>query len=345
MIKIPLLLADPSPNLRRLVLTDLLNRPREDPEVQELSLLQEEDPVVSDLLVLQADDGSWSEKDLMGTAPGGRLQTTSQVLMRLGYLGFNHTHKAIKKAVQFLFSKQRRDGSWQLPRNPDDESSADRGYTMMPLQTSIPLMGIAASGHATDLRAEKAYEWLLDQRLEDGAWPTGMAGEVRGYVAGYRRLPHSRWGCRTNTTAALLCLAMHPKRRNGDSAKVALEHLLARETKERRNIGYHVARIVGFEKQSGWTTYFARSDPALILDLCSRVGGNLSDARITDLVEFVKSSQGSLGIWECSSAPSASRWITFDLLRALSNVDRSTNWFSIEPRTPFKAYLGKPRRH
>ena len=67
---------------------------------------------------------------------------------------------------------------------------------MVPLQTAIPLRGLAACGYATDPRAEKAYDWLLAQRLDDGAWPTGMAAGNYGYVGGYRRLAHSRWGCR-----------------------------------------------------------------------------------------------------------------------------------------------------
>ena len=37
---------------------------------------------------------------------------------------------------------------------------------------------------------------LLERRLDDGAWPTGLASGVFGRVAGYRRIAHSRWGCR-----------------------------------------------------------------------------------------------------------------------------------------------------
>ena len=41
-------------------------------------------------------------------------------------------------------------------------------------------------------RARPGYEWLLAQRLPDGAWPTGIASGNTGYMAGYRRLAHSR---------------------------------------------------------------------------------------------------------------------------------------------------------
>ena len=48
----PLLLADPSPSLRLLVLRDLLERPETDAEVQELRQLQERTPLSTSFLDL-----------------------------------------------------------------------------------------------------------------------------------------------------------------------------------------------------------------------------------------------------------------------------------------------------
>ncbi len=146
------------------------------------------------------------------------------------------------------------------------------------LQTSIPLRGLAAAGYATDPRAERAYDWLLAQRLDDGAWPTGLASGTLGYVAGYRRLAHSRWGCRSNTTGALACLALHPTRRRGPEARRALDLLLGRETREAHTLGYEVARVLGAEPARGFFTFYARFDLAQMLDLCRRVGAGPEDA-------------------------------------------------------------------
>ena len=57
MIWAPLLLADSSPCLRLIVLRDLLERPDEDEEVQEISKLQMEDPLYTELFKLQEKDG------------------------------------------------------------------------------------------------------------------------------------------------------------------------------------------------------------------------------------------------------------------------------------------------
>ncbi|MFX0046429.1 MAG: prenyltransferase/squalene oxidase repeat-containing protein, partial [Candidatus Hermodarchaeota archaeon] len=252
---VPLLLADRSPILRRLVLKDLLHRPDNDGEVLELEKLTETDPLVMGLLGNQAKDGSWRSVDVEGTMSKDRVRATSFALQRLGYFGVPEDHSAILQGVNFIFSKQRKDGSWPIPKDYDAQSEDSGFYTMMPLQTSIPLLGIAASGHAQDERAELAYDWLLDKRLEDGSWPTGKIGKVYGYRAGYRRMPHSERGCRTNSTLALQCLSMHPGHRGSEATKRALELLLARETRDRRNLGFNVARIIGVEPHRGNFTY------------------------------------------------------------------------------------------
>jgi hypothetical protein len=336
-----LLLADPSPCLRILVLKELMHRSDGDSEVQELMDLRESDPIVTRLLSLQSENGSWSGESLGGNVPGGRIQATSQALTRLGYLGFGLEHQSVRSGAEFLFSKQQNDGSWPPSGEVEKEDTAKGSYTMKPLWTAFPLRGLAACGYATDERAEQAYDWLLKQRLEDGSWPTGKAGTVNGYVAGYRRLAHSRWGCRTNTTASLICLALHPKRRSGNEARRALDLLLGRETRERENMGFEVARTVGVEPPSGYLTFFARFDLALILDLCWRVGTGLGDERVAELVDYTEQAQGPYGLWDYIPRPECSRWVTFDLLRSLSRIEKETNWLSLEPRTPFTPY---PRR-
>ncbi len=333
----PLLLSDPSPSLRWLVLRDLLHRSDDDPEIRELADLRDQDPIVGELLQKQALDGSWNALGPSDNTPGGALQATSQALVRLGYLGFGREHPAVQHGAEFIFAFQKTDGSWPQPKD-FQKKDEDWVYDRMPLQTALPLRGLAACGYATDPRAEKAYDWLLAQRLEEGAWPTGMASGNYGYVAGYRRLAHSRWGCRSNTTAALICFALHPERRGGSAARHALDLLLGRETREAQNVGYEVARIIGSEPSRGWITFFARFDQALMLDLCWRVGASTEDERVHELTDFIRGLQGPFGLWQYESRPQASRWVTFDLLRSLSRLNQGGDWLSMEPRTPFQVY-------
>jgi hypothetical protein len=339
---LPLLLADRSPCLRTLVLRELLGKARDDPELLELAALRRREPLVAPLLSAQDTDGAWRRGDIAWIGDAQRL--TMLALMRLGYLGFGPEDPPVQRGASFLFSLQREDGAWDIPRgNPETEGH--EGYTMAPLQTALPLRALAMCGFAEDPRAERAYEWLLAQRLDDGAWPTGIAaGGTRGRVAGYRKMPHSRWGCRSNTTGALLCLAYHPRRQSGPEARRALDLLLGRETREVSTLGFEVARLIGVERTRGFFTYYGRFDLALILDLCRRIGATLEDPRVAELVRFIRGLQGPYGLWDVTP-PQASRWVTFDLLRTLTRLDATGDWVSQEPRTPFQTYPKQPRRY
>lgn len=345
MTLIPLLLADPSPSLRLLVLRDLLNRSEDDEELLELTALQEEDPSIQKFLSLQNEDGSWRGGEGGGDILG-QIRLTAQALMGLGYFGLNAEHSAVKKGAEFIFAQQRKDGSWSLvtPGALLDGAARDIKYHMIPLQTALPLLGLAWAGYAADPRAEDAYNWLLNEELPQGGWPSGRHYEKYIFAAGYRRLAHSKYGCRTNTTAAVTALALHPKRRMSQPAQRGLDLLLAHETRQTHTLGFEVARIIGAERPRGGFTYFRRYDVAQILDLCWRIGASLEDERVADNVRFVKELQGSHGLWEYRRHPEVSRWITFDLLRSLSRLDKESDWLSIEPRTPFQPYPKKPRR-
>jgi hypothetical protein len=346
---LPLLLTDPSPCLRWLVLRYLFGYPEDHPEVQELAGLRASDPLATGLLALQEPDGSWKPSGLAeGGLGGSRVLATAFALTRLGYLGFDRQHPALESGAAYLFAQQRPDGSWPLPMDVDlDESDSPTGQdttALVPLQTALPLRGLASAGYAQDPCSERAYEWLLQQRLPDGAWPTGIAWGVYRGVAGYRRLAHSRWGCRSNTTAALLCLALHPQRRSSAEARRALDLLLGRETHEEATLGCEVARLVGAEPPRGFLTFFARHDLALILNLSSQIGAPAEDERLASLLDFIRSQQGPYGLWEYPARPQVTRWVTFDILRSLSRLDHAGAWFSQEPRTPFQPYPKQQKR-
>jgi hypothetical protein len=343
----PLLLADPSPSLRLLVLRDLLNRPETDEEVRELKNLQKTDPLIERFLALQETDGGFRVGERGGAALG-RIRITAQALMGLGYFGLGPDHPAIRRAAEFIFSHQQEDGSFPLQTQGavlDGGRAFDIKYHAIPVQTALPLLGLAWAGFATDSRAEAAYEWLLKEELSDGGWPSGRHQDKYIFAAGYRRLAHSKFGCRTNTTAAVSVLALHPKWRTSDSARRGLDKLLAHEHRQAHTLGFEVARIVGTEQVSGGFTYFRRYDVAQMLDLSWRIGANLEDARVADNVKFVKELQGPYGLWEYPRFPEVSRWITFDILRSLSKLDKEIDWLSMEPRTPFQPYPKKRRRY
>jgi hypothetical protein len=314
-----LLLADPSPALRRRVLTELLDVPGSDPEVAELTAQLDRDPLLDE-----------RPSDLRGL---------SFQLCRLAYAGFGREHPRVRELTDAVFARQEPDGSFPLSAF----AAGDRVYSMMPMQTALPLRGLAAAGYAEDPRAERAYEWLLAQRLDDGAWPVGVASGQKGYIAGYRRLPGSS-GCRATTTGALAALAFHPERAGSEAARSALDLLLQRETRDEWALGWEVARLTGIEAPTGFVTFYARFDLAFVLELAARCGAAHEDARVRDLVEFLLGLGGENGLWQHPTYPELARWLSFDLLLNLRRL-KGGDWFGLAPRTAFRAYPRRRRRY
>ena len=323
------LLSDPSPCLRYLVLTELCGLPMEHPEVAELASLRLQDPLIPRL-----ENKSVSQSHL------------TQVLKRFACLGFDATNEGVAEAAEKLFSMQNKDGSWPIKSAVEtvEKDEDTKGYSMVPLQTAIPLAALAACGYTTDHRAERGYAWLFSQQLEDGSWPTGRASGIYGRVAGYRKLPHSRWGCRSNTTGVLVAMAGHPTYRRSVEARKGLDLLLGREKRETTNIGFEIARALGAEPTSGFFTYYARSDPGLVIELCRRFSISNDDPRVSRLLDFLLAERNPEGLWRYSNKPHVSRWVSFYILRSALGERDANSWIGTEPQTAFQEYNRSDRR-
>jgi hypothetical protein len=313
-----LLLCDPSPALRYRVLTELLDVPAGDPEAADLAARRPAELA-----------------DLLAAAPDG-FKETAWLLCQLAYAGLDRRHPRVAELAERVFARQRPDGSFPLGAF----QTGDR-YDVVPLQTALPLRGLAAAGYATDPRAERGYEWLLAHRLPDGAWPTGQAAGQPGYVAGYRRLPGSA-GCRANTQAALACLVLHPQRRRAGPTWRALDLLLQRETRDEWALGTEVARLRGLDPPAGFFTFYARFDLAFVLELAGRAGASAEDPRVADLVEFLLARRGPAGLWEHPAHPELTRWLSFDLALGLRRV-AGGDWAGLAPRVRFRPYPARRR--
>ena len=333
---VALLLADRSPALRYRALVELDGVPLDDPEVVALAA-----KLPSSTEVMRALDAP--------TFGQGDAIRISVKLCRLAYAGLRRGHPAVDALAEQSFKAQRKDGSW-----PDvGPGGADVGaswlapgehYEWHPLQTALPLRGLAAAGYADDPRAERSFEWLLDRRIDDGTWAYGkMPGRRAGAVAGYRRMAQSE-GCRATTTGALACFAHHPERRTSPAARSALDVLMRRETREEMTLGYEVSRLLGIERTGGFATFYAVFDLAFVLDLASRIGMSKGDDRMKELVAFLESKRGEYGLWEHPRHPHLSRWLTLDILASYRRLE-SSDWTGSEFRLPFTAYPKRRRRY
>ena len=315
---VALLLADRSPALRYRALVEVDGAGVDDPEVIALARDLEHAPEIA---------------KAAASARTGDGREVGYALCRLAYLGARKGNPAVDAIADQLFAMQRRDGSWPIDRRRDAESSE---YEWSPVQTAVPLRGLAAAGFATDPRCERAYDWLLERRLDDGSWPTGVAVGQRRWVAGYRRLPRSE-GCRSSTTAAIACLVHHPGLSSSDEVRTPLDLLLTRETRDEWTIGYEAARLLGVEPARGFITFYARFDLAWLFELATRAGFGLDDRRLADLADFLMGLRGEYGLWDNPLHPQLGRWLSLDLLASFRRLENS-DWAGIDMAIPFRPY-------
>ena len=118
------------------------------------------------LLKSQHPDGSWE-------AVWGITFTygCGFVVEALRMYGMPKEHEVIQNACDFLWSKQRNDGSWgeaQETAIAREYIQADQGNVE---QTSWAISALLNGGYQHDPRMDKALNWLLDQQLKDGDWP------------------------------------------------------------------------------------------------------------------------------------------------------------------------------
>lgn len=295
-----LLLGDPSPSLRWRAAVELEGATDADDEV----------------VAWRAEiEHSKDIEALVGRleAAEGRPLAAGYLLCQLAYLGYGGP--ATDAAVDAIFASQQPNGSWSVALD-------NEGPRFVTMHTVVPLRGIAAAGFATDPRAELAYEWLLGARLPDGSWPSGPKADLEAQPEkDYRRLTRGL-GCRSSTTGAVASLAMHPKRSRSEAARIGVDHLLARETREVSTLGWEVSRLVGLERAMGQVTFYVTHDLAFLLDLASRCGVSPEDRQVRDLVAHLENLRGPYGLWQHPTHPQLSGWLSFDLESSLRRLRR-----------------------
>ncbi|MFI5695618.1 hypothetical protein ACIA58_27450 [Kribbella sp. NPDC051586] len=294
-----LLLGDPSPSLRWRAARELEGANDDDAEVA----------------AWRAEiDQSAEVNELVARLEAAEPYAAGYLLCQLAYVGYRGP--ATAAAVEKIFKAQQPDGSWSIPAGTE-------GPRFITMETVVPLRGIVAAGFGTDPRAERAFEWLLGVRLEDGSWPAGPkadlgeAGRPAPPEKEYRRLTRGL-GCRSATTGAVACLALHPERRRSDAARIGVDHLLARENRDPSTIGWEVSRLVGLERAMGQVTFYVTHDLAFLLDLASRCGVSLQD--LHDLVDYLETLRGPYGLWQHPSHPQLTGWLSLDLETSLRRL-------------------------
>ena len=304
------LLETGDPPTRFRIMTELLGRPAEDPEVRLAKVGLLAHAGVAELLATQELAGFWVQRNYYTP----KHYSTFWVLSILADLGLTREVEAVRRGVDFMFAQQRPDGGFCRRNRRPGKGLVWEEETEPCTQARI-VRFLIQFGYGGDERTRQALAWLLARQRTDGMW-------LCGYGGGYGR-PR---GCLRATLdflrAAVLDAetAAHPATQR--AAAVIAELLL-----QPRMGRYHVP--------DEWTVlvfpYFGYGIiPAL--DALGRIGYTPAHAKVAAAVDYLLSRRLPDGGWPLDERPYKSpldfgqsgepnQWVTLEALLALKRLN------------------------
>lgn len=247
---------------------------------------------VARLLRRQQGNGSWKYR---GAKPGLRsqedydqLETYRSVGELVERHGVTRKHPSMQRAAGFLFSRQTPEG--------DFRGIYGRQYT--PNYSAGILELLVKAGYDHDPRAERAFQWLLLMRQNDGGWAvpirTLAVGLTHAVMQSRTIEPDkSRPSSHMATGVVLRAFAAHSRWRKSKEARGAGEFLASQLLKRDR---YPDRADVSY-----WTKFtfpFWFTDLLSALDSLSQLGFTAEHPQIRKGLDWLVSRQQPDGLWD-----------------------------------------------
>lgn len=269
------------------------------------------------LIGKQHADGSWhypgKSEHPAAQANYNLLETFRSLRILVEMYGFRHTHPALAKAAEYVFSCQTDEG----------DIRGILGNQYMPYYHGAILELLIKAGYANDIRTKKGLQWLLSMRQADGGWiiPAQLVParqKTSELWAGLPVLPErSRPHSQLATGMVLRALAAHP-----DTCRLPEVHMAGERLKERL---FQADKYNDRKAPAYWLKFqFPFWWPSLVtaLDTLSQLGFTRQDRDITRGLSWFTQNQSSDGLWETGygSGRNAERmrdWVGLAVCRVL----------------------------
>jgi hypothetical protein len=289
---IPPLLAADDEALRYFTRRDLLGEP-----VEPIERLWEL-PGAQKIVKRQQNDGSWkrSGKEKHPAINYKLIETWKQFRFLVQMYGFTRENPAGEKASEFILSCQTEEG--------DIRGMLANQYASY--YTGALLFLLVEAGYADDPRVEKAFQWLLAMRQDDGAWsvpivthdldwPTQieLTSQHRQPLQPDRSKPFSH-----NATGMILrAFAAHPRYRKSEAARRAAELLASRFFQKDATTSYQAERYwIMFQYPYWWNQLVSA------LDSISLIGVPKENENVRKALDWLVDHQQENGLWKSSYA-------------------------------------------
>lgn len=291
---IPILLKENDIGLKNRVLRDILNKNKN----------AEKEPVIDDIQYKeiarkQKPDGSWRESGTKKSEENWTFITTLRSLYILLDRGSGWGDEVFEKGAGFLLGTQTPDGDFRGAYGPDIPA---------PCYTGMVLEVLLRGNCPFEMQIEKAFEWLLDVRRNDGGW---AILELRSKS---KHDPSSHMV----TGMALRGFASDTKKRFAKEAKRAGQFLAERIFTPDN---YPDRRAVEYWGKLSYPFWF--TDALSALDVLSRLGFDLSEGRMQRAFDWVIKQQDASGYWKSNfhrDALEPDPWLTYAVIRTIKKL-------------------------
>jgi hypothetical protein len=249
-------------------------------------------PEVKKILNKQQEDGSWKypgggKEHLRSHEDYNQLETYRILGELVEKYGFNNKHPKIRRAANYLFSRQTEEGDFRGIYS--NQYSPNYSAAIMEL--------LIKSGYQDDSRIDKGFNWLLSIRQIDGGWAIPLRTVSAKYANTLKAEtiepdPAKPFSYMV-TGVVLRAFAAHRKYRNSKEAIKAGELLASRFF---RRDTYPDRQIPDFWARVSYPFWF--TDIVSALDSLSLMGLTKENPHIYDALNWLKSRQKDDGLFE-----------------------------------------------
>src|SRR5436309_5923348 len=171
------LLEDNQPSIRYLALTQLLEKPEDDPDIQSAKEMIPKRGWAADILAEQKPGGWWVTQESLYRP---KYNSTNWMLLILSDLGMTKAHPKIRKACELWIERfSKPDGGFAM-----DGSKKSHLCTLG--NTTRALVKFAYADHP---KAKSAFEWLAENRDKNGGGSCLRNGRSLGSLEDTSPLP------------------------------------------------------------------------------------------------------------------------------------------------------------
>ncbi|MBE0526564.1 hypothetical protein E4H12_03055 [Candidatus Thorarchaeota archaeon] len=313
------LLGPENPNVRYWALQQLLDKPRNHPDVIDAQTALMAFPCIKKIFAKQLKDGQWGTFDDMYLP---KYTATTHTLLILAELGAKRTPN-IEKAVEFMFQFQRTSGHFlkDLPKTEKGKSSIVNDGCC--LDGNI-LYYLIHFGYLDNPRTEKLIDFQVEYHSDDvGGWKCRAFPIDKSKV-----IPEN---CYMGGIKVLKALSQIPENKRSTEITCIINKEV--EVIFENGIFKYLKNADGSRKEkAGWKRFgfplFYQSDVLEVLDILTTLG--MKDDRMQDSIELVMNSRNEEGTWDLKNTYNGkmyceideknkpSKWITLRAARILN---------------------------